>query len=1332
MIIEQIGNEFYIVAEKPLTCKGSETNKRELKDAYLTGVLEVKALAVTEHGILDNFYSTAERISDPGRGKERPKAYSVNMGTKEDSNVSEGGGPSTIEGINNSVFRTLRDFHSETARTGKEPTAPAEVDTLLHPLEPVEVFGTKYKPVGVKVRPILAELPQKFRIERHITGNPLAGMPVLDPRPPDFEPTGRYTQERKDAVDKKHAGEFLWAEERKLLHSFIMKHNSGFAWDDSERGEFKEEFFPAVEFPLVEHIPWVLKSIPITPGDYDEICDIIRKKIASGVYEPSNSSYRSRWFCVRKSDGRKRIVHSLEPLNAVTIQHSGLPPATDALAEHFAGRSCIGALDLFVGFDNRNIHENSRDYTTFQTPFGALRLVKLPMGWTNSVPIFHDDVNYILKDEVPHVTIPYIDDVPVRGPKTRYETDDGGYQTIPENEGIRRFVWEHFQNLNRILQRMRYAGGTFSGTKSILCGDDVPVVGHRCTYEGRKPSEERIRVLEEWGPVKDVSNLKSFLGICNVMRMFIKDYSRLADPLQRLLKKDVPWEWGPTQVKSAKDLTDAIRASPALRPISYEWPTPVVLAVDTSYIAVGYYIYQCDPEDPKKRYYARFGSISLDDRQARFSQPKRELFGLKVSLKAGEYWLIGSRKLEVETDAKYLKGMLVNPGRGPNATINRWIEEILMFHFTLRHVKGVSFPADHLSRKAPSSGDTPMPEDDRIVDEETGLQHFVKDNEGDDDPLEFEDYKSEIDTRGGYYTQLAKSVEDFEDDMDIAQAKELALVSEMKSQGVIAQYLHESTDVAVSRWDMQKDEPYNLVPRTPWGLSEDIRTERFKSWLSSPELQYARSVEDKERLAFKRWRANFFLDQDKRLYRRGPGREHKLFVSQEKRMYMLRAGHDSVAHKGFYATNDLLRKRFWWPELEKDVAWYVKTCTICQNRQKTQIRIPPSVTDTPNLFQVLHVDTMQMSPPSNGCKYILHGRCGLSHWPEARAVQKETTRVIALWLLEDWVCRWGCPVTIQTDNAPQWKAAATYLEDKYGIRNIQVSPYNHRAAGKIERPHWDIRQALIKATGGNPSKWFPFLPYVLWADRTTVKRGLGCAPYFVVTGGEPTLPLDILEATWLVQFPDRTLTTAEVVGYRAQALAKHPQVIERVKQRIDKVKRDNTLRYEREHAATIKDYKFEPGDLVLVRNTQVEQNLDRKMQLRYIGPLVVIKRTKGCTYIVAELDGSIWQKKIARFRVIPYHARRSIELPKSIHDFIDMSQDALEDLVTEEPEDSEEEKVNEPIWEKVRLKGSDDTDSDTESLQSDEEEDNSAVTHQNEDVDEEKSTGPRRSKRLGP
>ena len=229
----------------------------------------------------------------------------------------------------------------------------------------------KYKPVALKVKPVLGELAEKFRIIRNIKGDPLEHLPTLSPNPPRFTPCGRYTQERKDLFDKANEG-FLWPAERDLLHHFMMLHNDGFAWTDAERGHFREDFFPPVDIPVVPHTPWVQRNIPIPPGIYKEVCALIKKKIDAGVFEPSNSSYRSRWFCVVKKDGKSlRIVQSLEPLNKVTIQHSGVPPFTDQLAEQFAGRACGSMMDLFVGYDERALALSSRDYTTFQTPYGA-------------------------------------------------------------------------------------------------------------------------------------------------------------------------------------------------------------------------------------------------------------------------------------------------------------------------------------------------------------------------------------------------------------------------------------------------------------------------------------------------------------------------------------------------------------------------------------------------------------------------------------------------------------------------------------------------------------------------------------------------------------------------------------------------------------------------------------------------------------------------------------------------------------------------------------------------------------------------------------------------
>ena len=149
----------------------------------------------------------------------------------------------------------------------------------------------------------------------------------------------------------------------------------------------------------------------------------------------------------------------------------------------------------------------------------------LPMGWTNSVPIFHDDITYILQSEIPHLTIPYIDDVPVKGPASRYMLEDGTYKTIPANPGVQRFVWEHFLNLNQIVQWMKYTGGTFSGIKLALCITKFWVIGHCCTYEGRIANKTKVAAIKNWGPCNTLSKVRAFLGTIGVLRIFICNFA---------------------------------------------------------------------------------------------------------------------------------------------------------------------------------------------------------------------------------------------------------------------------------------------------------------------------------------------------------------------------------------------------------------------------------------------------------------------------------------------------------------------------------------------------------------------------------------------------------------------------------------------------------------------------------------------------------------------------------------------------------------------------------------------------------------------------------------
>ena len=179
-----------------------------------------------------------------------------------------------------------------------------------------------YKRVDRKIKPVPGVFPEDARVLRRFPEDPLKSLPPLPTNPPEFIPTERLTEERLKELQINSDG-FLWPEEEKLFAHVFRLNDMALAFEEGHRGTLREDYFSPYIIPTIPHVPWEHKNIPIPPGIRSEVVKLLKEKMDAGVYERSQASYRSKWFCVLKKNGKLRIVHDLQPLNQVTIRDAG-------------------------------------------------------------------------------------------------------------------------------------------------------------------------------------------------------------------------------------------------------------------------------------------------------------------------------------------------------------------------------------------------------------------------------------------------------------------------------------------------------------------------------------------------------------------------------------------------------------------------------------------------------------------------------------------------------------------------------------------------------------------------------------------------------------------------------------------------------------------------------------------------------------------------------------------------------------------------------------------------------------------------------------------------
>jgi len=804
------------------------------------------------------------------------------------------------------------------------------------------------------------------------------------------------------------------------------------------------------------------------------------------------------------------------------------------------------------------------------------------MGYTNAVPEFQNCTTFILQDEIPHNCSVMIDDIGIKGPPTRYQDLDGNYETIPENSGIRRFIWEHAIVVSRVLHRLQHAGATISPKKSQVARSEIILAGQKLTYEGRLPDPSRVSKIVKWKPCETITQLRGFLGLSGTCRIWIENYSKEITPLRRLLQKDTPFIWDELCQKAMDYVKDAMVNATALTQIDYSSLLPVILAVDTSTVAIGFIIWIVNKENKRKP--VRFGSLPLNERESRYSQPKLELYGLYRALRQCRLHLTAVKNLVVEVDAIYIKDMINHPDLQPNATLNCWIAGILLFTFHLVHVPARHHKGpDGLSRRERSADDSDEegPEDDE-----------------DDDEWYF-----------GFIQQLAEYTEP-------TYSKEDQLLSE-------------------NNW-------FYVLQIRSFQHSEGL-LHQIKDFLTT--LQLPKFSNDKEKKSFLDKALHYFVKSGK-LWRRSSLYPLQVILDPHKKQKIIELSHDYLGHHGIYSTYKTISIRFWWPGMLQDIKIFVQSCHPCQTRATFKIHLPPTISIPTKLFAKIYLDIMLM-PKAQGYRYVVAARDNLSGAAEGCKLKKASAAAVSQFIYEEIICRYGNILEIVTDNGPETKAGTEELLRRYGINHIRISPYNSPANGVVERGHFTIREAIVKACDGNISKWLNLVHHAFFADRVTVRRATGFSPYFLLYGTDPILSLDLFEATYLTPGIEDIKTTSDLLALRIHQLQKHSLHEEQAANKLLRTRQMHRDAFIKKFANCLSQSSFKEGDLVLMRNSRVEQELDRKTKPRYLGPYKIIRQTKGGSYVVSELDGTISKRGIAAFRLIAFRPRPGMPLPNN-------------------------------------------------------------------------------------
>ncbi|KAM2301641.1 hypothetical protein FF1_032371 [Malus domestica] len=229
------------------------------------------------------------------------------------------------------------------------------------------------------------------------------------------------------------------------------------------------------------------------------------------------------------------------------------------------------------------------------------------------------------------------------------------------------------------------------------------LLSHIVSERGIEVDKSKIDLVRYLPSPTSVREVRSFLGHAGFYRRFIKDFSKISNPLCRLLQKDVAFDFNKECEKALNHLKEMLTSAPIIVPP--DWSLPFELMCDASDYALGAVLGQRKDKRPHAIYYA---SRTLNDAQLNYSTTEKELLAVVFVLDKFRSYLLGT-KVIIYTDHAALKYLFTKKEAKPR--LIRWMLLLQEFDIEIRDKKGSeNVVADHLSRMVHEEDAVPIME----------------------------------------------------------------------------------------------------------------------------------------------------------------------------------------------------------------------------------------------------------------------------------------------------------------------------------------------------------------------------------------------------------------------------------------------------------------------------------------------------------------------------------------------------------------------------------------------------------------------------------------------